>query len=300
MDVAAVTREIARRGHALIPSFVTGEELKRATAGIEEYFPDPETTADGTLDVGAFKHAVPFPFAANALNRLVLDPRVVEVAERLLGTRDILLTSSYVQAKYGTAYGGTKDQALHNDTWAVNSLLPPRTDGVYQRLFGIVYLTDVTVDTAPTYVAGRAGDLGVPLITGDRKATYSKDAYPALYARERPVEAPKGSLLLFTGDLVHRGSAYRGRHGRRLAVFFNLHAAAARWTGKHLWAMLPASPGWPEFCDLMAELSPGQRRLLGFPVPGDPYWTADTLGRLADLYPGIDTAPYTTALREHA
>ncbi|WP_409475041.1 phytanoyl-CoA dioxygenase family protein [Streptomyces sp. HC307] len=223
MDVSAVAAETAERGFALVPGFLTGAHLDQAVAGIEEYFPDPEGDTDGFVDVDAFKHAVPFPFSSNALNRLPLDPRVIDVAELLLGTEDLLLTSSFAQAKYGTAYGGTHDQSLHNDTWAVNSLLPPRTDGAYQRLFGIVYLTDVTADTAPTYVAGRADDLGVPLITSVRKATYSSTEYPALYERERPVEAAKGSLLLFTGDLVHRGSAYRARHGRRLALFFNIH-----------------------------------------------------------------------------
>ncbi|MBZ9644375.1 phytanoyl-CoA dioxygenase family protein [Streptomyces sp. PSKA30] len=300
MDVAAVAAEIAERGFALIPGFLTGADLDRAVAGIEDYFPDPEGDTDGSVDIDGFKHAVPFPFAGNALNRLPLDARVIDVAERLLDTEDLLLTSSFVQAKYGTAYGETHDQSLHNDTWAVNSLLPPRTDGAYQRLFGIVYLTDVTADTAPTYVAGRAGDLGVPLITSVRKATYSSTEYPALYERERPVEAPKGSLLLFTGDLVHRGSAYRARHGRRLALFFNIHGAAARWTGKHLWAMLPASPAWGTFQELMVELSPKQRQLLGFPEAGDPYWTADTIGRLTELYPGIDVTPYVAAVRASA
>ncbi|MEU8028809.1 phytanoyl-CoA dioxygenase family protein [Streptomyces sp. NPDC049099] len=300
MNVEAVAEEIEARGYALIPGFLSAGELEQAVAAIEEYFPDPEAGAADAVDVGAFKHAVPFPFASNALNRLPLDPRVIAVAERLLSTRDILLTSSYVQAKYGTAYGETKDQSLHNDTWAVNSLLPPRTDGVYRRLFGIVYLTDVTAGTAPTYVAGRAGDLGVPLITSERRATYSSAAYPGLYERERPVEAPKGSLLLFTGDLVHRGSAYRDRYGRRLALFFNLHSAAARWTGKHLWALLPSSPGWATFQELISELTPEQRQLLGFPEPGDPYWTADTVRRLCELYPGIDVTPYEPAVREPA
>jgi len=300
MDVETVTKEIGERGFALIPDFLAGERLDRAVADIAEYFPDPEDGAVDAAGVGALKHAVPFPFTSNALNRLPLDPQVIDVAGRLTGTRDILLTSAFVQAKYGTAYGATTDQSLHNDAWAVNSLLPPRTDGAYQRLFGIVYLTDVTAGTAPTYVAGRADDLGVPLITSQDRATYSESEYPALYDRERPVEAPKGSLLLFTGDLVHRGSAYRDRYGRRLALFFNLHSAAARWTGKHLWAMMPASPGWGTFQELIVGLAPHQRQVLGFPEPGDPYWPADTARRLAELYPGIDTTPYEPTERERA
>jgi len=300
VNVEAVCGKIEEKGFALVPGFLTGEALQQAVAGIEEYFPDPENSEAEATSVEALKHAVPFPFTSNALSRVPLDEQVIRVAERLMGTHDTLLTSCFVQAKYGTAYGETKDQSLHNDTWAVNSLLPPRTDGAYQRLFGIVYLTDVSAGTAPTYVAGRAGDLGVPLITAERRATYSRTEYPALYDRERPVEASKGSLLLFTGDLVHRGSAYLNQYGRRLALFFNLHSGAARWTGKHQWAMMPASPGWPAFQELMAQLSVRQRQVLGFPEPGDPYWTADTVRRLTELYPGVDARPYEPAGQDQA
>ncbi|MFJ2775126.1 MULTISPECIES: phytanoyl-CoA dioxygenase family protein [unclassified Kitasatospora] len=295
LDTAAIAKEIAANGYALVPDFVTGQALTDAVAAMETYFPDPEDGRTTAEEVAALKHAVPFPFSANALNRLSLDPRVIEVAEHLLGDPDLRLTSSFIQAKYGTAYGPSIDQTLHNDAWAASSLLPPRADGVYQRLFGIVYLTDVTVDTGPTYVVARAEQLGVPLLTATGKASYEKETYPELYERQRPIEAKRGSVLLFVGDIVHRGAGYQGTHGRRLALFFNIHAAVARWTDKHLWSMRPASPGWDTFREFMVELSPRQRHLLGFPPPGDGYWTEQSLERVAELYPGIDTAPYVPA-----
>jgi hypothetical protein len=38
-----------------------------------------------------------------------------------------------------------------------------------------------------------------------------------------------------------------------------------------------------------------QRDLFGFPRPGDPYWTEETLAGVAARYPGIDLAPYGVA-----
>jgi hypothetical protein len=295
MNEAAVAQEIAEKGYALIPDFLTGTALAEATAAMNGYFPDPHDPAVGPDDIAKLKHAVPFPFTSNALNRICLDPRVLAVTTHLLGTDDLRLTSSFIQAKYGTNYGESRDQTLHNDAWAASSLLHPRTDGVYQRIFGILYLTDVTVDTAPTYVVDRVDHLGLPLITANGKASYEKEEYPELYERERPVPAGKGSLLLFVGDIVHRGSAYRAADGRRLAVFFNIHSAAASWTDKHLWSLRPAAPNWGTFRDLMVELQPQQRHLFGFPPPGDDYWTPETIRHLSELYPGIDTTPYLPA-----
>ena len=45
----------------------------------------------------------------------------------------------------------------------------------------------------------------------------------------------------------------------------------------------------PEF---VVGLSPKQRSVLGIPAVGDRYWNAETVGLLAERYPGIDTAPY--------
>lgn len=292
MDAKNIATQLSVNGYCLVPDFLTGEALEAAVAAIGTYFPDPESGDCAADEVAALKHAVPFPFTSNALNRHPLDPRVVEVATELLGTADLRLTSAFIQAKYGTEYGESKDQRLHNDAWAASSLVHPRADGVYQRLYGILYLTDVTEDTAPTYVVDRAAHLGLPLLTPEGTGAYAKETYPELYEKERPVVAEKGSLLLFVGDIVHRGSAYHARYGRRLALFFNIHGAQARWTDKHLWSLRPAHPDWGTFRDLLIELDPHRRHLLGFPPPGDGYWTEETVAHLEEMYPGIDVTPY--------
>ncbi len=285
---AALT--LATDGYVVIPDFVRGPPLDASIRAMDEYFPPP-ADAVSTIDE-RLNHAIPFPFASNELNRLVLDPTIIDIADQLLEHADLRLTSSFIQAKYGTNYGQSRDQKLHNDAWSANSMLYPRTDGPYQRLFGIIYLSDVTRGTAPTYIVGRASALGVPLITSAKQATYNEEEFPDLYTREHPIEAKKGSLLLFVGDVVHRGSAFSDEDGRRLALFFNIHSTKAGWTDKHLWAMRPSSKEWRAFSQLIAELQPSQRSILGFPPPGDSYWNDETLEHAKQMYPRIDLRPY--------
>ena len=53
-------------------------------------------------------------------------------------------------------------------------------------------------------------------------------------------------------------------------------------------------PGWssPNYMKIVTQTTPAVRRVLGWPAPGDAYWTAEALARLAQAYPGIDLEPY--------
>ncbi|MYE87461.1 hypothetical protein F4X33_00495 [Candidatus Poribacteria bacterium] len=57
-------------------------------------------------------------------------------------------------------------------------------------------------------------------------------------------------------------------------------------------------PGWttPEFVSFVADTTPRVRHLLGWPNPGDSYYTEEALQRLANAYPGIDLNPYRNAM----
>ena len=45
----------------------------------------------------------------------------------------------------------------------------------------------------------------------------------------------------------------------------------------------------------IAEATPRQRELLGFPPPGDPLWRERFTAAMATRYPGFDPSPYHTA-----
>ena len=42
--------------------------------------------------------------------------------------------------------------------------------------------------------------------------------------------------------------------------------------------------------------SPRQREMLGFPAPGDRYWSEETLAGIAARYPAMDMSPYLEAV----
>ena len=68
-----------------------------------------------------------------------------------------------------------------------------------------------------------------------------------------------------------------------------------RWA----WAMYSKS----QFCErLIARLTVEQRNVLGFPAPGNKYWTKQTIIAVAARYAcwGMDMKPYEDALPENS
>jgi hypothetical protein len=49
-------------------------------------------------------------------------------------------------------------------------------------------------------------------------------------------------------------------------------------------------PDWNPFVE---QATSRQLQLFGFPPPGHPYWTADTIAQLQLRYPGLDTSPWS-------
>jgi hypothetical protein len=62
-----------------------------------------------------------------------------------------------------------------------------------------------------------------------------------------------------------------------------------RWTGRTGWASDSLDSHWTE---LMERATPRERELFGFPSPGDPYWTDQTLADVQSRYPAMDLSPY--------
>jgi hypothetical protein len=210
---------------------------------------------------------------------------------------DVRIGDAVLQARYGRLTGGGRDSALHNDAWEGGSLIYPAESGLYQRVFAIVYLTDVTEDLAPTYVVPRSVTEDLPLITEDGLASYSRDAYPWLYEAEEPIMARAGSALITMGRTIHRGSAMRAQRGHRFALFMNFHAAAATWQRSRTFVSLPGAPEGPAARRFMADSTLKQRQLFGFPPPGHAYWTDETIRRITGIYPGMDVTPYAQRVR---
>lgn len=284
-------------GYVLVPDLLGAEQLGACRQELSHHFPTCEQLLAEPDTYAKARRAVLFPYEGPTLNHVSTHPALIELVERLLGTEDIRMGDCVLQAKYGMLAGGGADQSLHNDAWEGCSLVYPPERGIFQRIFAIVYLTDVTMDLAPTYVVARRDCADVPLITEAGLASYTRDAYLRLYDAERPMLAPAGSALITTGRTIHRGSAVRAARGERFALFVNFHAAAATWQRSRTFVSLPGAPEGQAARRFMSDSTPKQRQLLGFPPPGHGYWRDETVRAVGAIYPDMDLAPYLDAMR---
>ena len=93
---------------------------------------------------------------------------------------------------------------------------------------------------------------------------------------------PRGSLLIYGADVVHRGTEMTLPGGGRF--FFNLayRAAGADWVGANPWPRKGIA-GWTP---LVERCAPRQLEALGFPPPGHAYWDETTLQAPPNAIPG--------------
>jgi hypothetical protein len=65
--------------------------------------------------------------------------------------------------------------------------------------------------------------------------------------------------------------------------------AEAEWAQRRAWADHSHEPAWRHFVE---RATSAQLELFGFPRPGHPFWTPETLARTALRYPTLDLTPW--------
>ncbi len=280
-------RNLLKHGYAVVPNVLTPARIKAARAGAGRYFPSVKEL-DATPERYGFIHDDPdnlqieFPFADDTLNDIATDGGLIDFVQRLLGTKQVRLSQSALWAKYAGL--GNYEQGLHLD-YQGNTLVVPRDDGDYRQVNMILYYTDVTEQLGPTHVVSQTQTADLPLWPTHRWRKTSAE----LYAREQPVLVSAGSLLIFSMRTWHRASAMTAERGLRLSHHFIWRSAAHDLQGFHQYS----SQGENEdLQDFIARATPKQRQVLGFPEPGDAYWTPETLEAVQQRYPEMDMKPY--------
>jgi ectoine hydroxylase-related dioxygenase (phytanoyl-CoA dioxygenase family) len=283
-----------RDGYVVVEGFLTAEELAAALDNMLCYFP---TWDELRRHRHRYRHLLDsavagvreFPFCRFALNDINTHPEVISFVERALGTTDVHCQTGQIWAKYAGA--ANYDQSLHVD-FLNNSLVYPRDDGPWRQILMMLYLTDVTGDLGPTYVVSRRyTDRSYDYL---RPPVRPRQDYPELYEREVPVTVRAGSLLIYSMKTWHRGSAIRASEGYRFTHQFVYRHAGDEWMGWRAW---PRHANDPMMKRWISRATPRQREVLGFPRPGHPYWTSETLEGVARRYPKMDMTPYLEAAR---
>jgi phytanoyl-CoA dioxygenase PhyH len=279
----AALAEVREDGSALVEGFLAPEELAAAQQALwlhfptpADYFADPEGHADYARS--QFAGVEEFPYRSWDLNRLAFHPDLLDAVERYLGTSELHLYKVELWAKYAGAVD--YDQPLHRD-YGSHSLVVPRPEPRYQQITTFIFLSDVTDEDGPTRI--------VPYPAGkDEPFTPLYLEFGALADAEVAAVGPAGSLLMYRTDILHRGSNFTGAGRSRFSLLADYQVRGTTWGGKMAWPK--QSPR--RWSKLLPECSVRERDLFGFPRPGDPYWTEQTLAEVAQRYPGMDMAPY--------
>ena len=281
-------KTLLTHGSVLVPGFLTPTELAAARENLLRYVPTAEELADKPERYSWVfddpEHLqTEFPFAGFALNQVSTHPEIVATVRKLLGIEDVLVSQAAIWAKY--AGTGDFEQGLHLD-YQGNTLVVPRDDGDYRQVNMILYYSDVTEEMGPTYVVSQTKTNHLPLWPTHRPRKRNAE----LYEHEEPILAKAGDLLIFGMRAWHRASDITADFGARFSHHLVYRSARHGFQGYHHWPKM----GETEHLTRVIEFGTvEQRTVLGFPKPGDPYWTAETLAAVQLRYPKMDMKPYS-------
>jgi Phytanoyl-CoA dioxygenase (PhyH) len=285
MDLADAAAAWHRDGFVVLPGYLDGPELRAAKRDLptvyptaEEYHAAPGQGRNRAYTGDEFGGIIAFPFATVALCRVVVHDKLVALAEAVFGTADIRVYAAELWAKYSGAAG--YEQEHHRDYLNHTPLVPAAADPRWRGLEMFIWLSDVTEDHGPTHVVPLPVTAGAPALPHG----YLRSERPSWYERERSGAGPAGTVVAYSTDTFHRGTEITAPRSARFSAHVSYKHADNHWTGRHSWGDRSFHPHWNPFVE---QASTRQLLLFGFPPPGHPYWTPQTVDDLAVRYPGL-------------
>ncbi len=283
-----------RDGWCVLEGAIPAEDLRAAQDALTHLFPTPEEMERGEDDGRTQPWRTwdapwpEFPFRSARLNRIVVHDVVIDLAERLLGTPDVRLYLALVSAKYAGQPSGY-NQLLHTD-YPNHSVVVPRRDPGYQQLELFIYLSDVSARNGATRMVSRRRTAGIPV----HQHTLNLADHGELYSDPGEAAGPAGSIVAYRPDVYHRSVDVVEQGAARFMFHVAYKPAQTEWLGYQAWPIKGFSAEWHNF---VQAAGPRQLAVVGFPEPGHPYWTAETLAGVSDRYPGLDMTPWRRAAR---
>ena len=278
-----------RDGWCLFEGAIPPADLAAAQSALALLFPstdemDAGGDDDRTASWRTWDAAWPeFPFRSSRLNKLVVHDALIDLATELLGTEDVRLYLALLSAKYAHQSSGY-NRLLHTD-YPNHSLVVPRRDVGYQHLETFIYLNDVSARNGATRLVSRTKTDAIPV----EQHTLNLADYGHLYDHPGEAAGPAGSVVAYRPDVYHRSVDFEEPGQARFMLHVAYKPAGLDFVGYQAWPIKGFSPEWQKF---VSQASVRQLTVLGFPRPGDPYWTAETLSGVAARYPGLDISPW--------
>jgi hypothetical protein len=293
VDLDAAVSAWHEEGCAILPSLLRDTpELQRAVAELplvfpsaEEYWADPDSQRNRTFTGDEFGGIVAFPFPSVALCNLVVCDALTRFAEAVFDTEDIRIYASELWAKYSGAanYG----QEHHRD-YLNHTPLAPSSETRWRGLELFIWLCDVPEELGPTHVVPRSVTADLPALPHG----YLRTERPALYDAEVSAAGGAGTVVAYSTETFHRGTELISPGTARFSAHVSYRHADATWLSRHAWGDRSFLPEWGPFVE---QASVRQLLLFGFPPPGHPYWTTETLEGMHLRYPGLDLMAWHTS-----
>jgi hypothetical protein len=245
-----------------------------------------------------FGGIVDFPFSSTELGLLSVHPALIDLSETLLGCEELRVYSIEAWAKFTGA--ADYEQHLHRD-YLNHTVLTPAPSAHANQVEMFLYLVDVPPELGPPSYLPKSSASAMPALPNwyprddgvtdpDAPSSWvSQIGRPELYASEVSAAGPAGTVAAYRLDTFHRATDLTQPQGARYTIHVNFRTASADWVGRHSW---PSRSITPEWVDFVVRASPRQLQLFGFPAPGHPYWTQETLAGMALRYPGFDVEPW--------
>ena len=293
------------QGFAVLPGFIGAATLQPALAELAQLFPSADAFHDRVNPEKnerfeeEFGGIVDFPFASVELSLLAVHDSLVELAAGLLGTTDLRVIGIEAWAKYTGAVD--YDQNHHRD-YLSHSLVAPSTD----RRFGVVelfvFLVDTPPELGPTSLVPRRHTEVLPAmpnwypradgpIDHEHPTWLSTSGHPELYEHEVSAAGPAGTVVAYSNSTFHRGTELTMPRGARYSLMANFRPAGNDWNTRHSWQQHANTAEWHAF---VKRASPRQLELFGWPPPGHPYWTDETVAGTQLRYPDLDLTPWAS------
>ena len=311
-----------QQGYALVNGLIDPSLQQQMLDLAEATFPKAgSAAADKVTDFGSHG-ALVFPSPHTIFNEVTLDLALLQAVADLLGAEiaQLRVTQSDLWPKYGRSERQSeqdnRDQRMHVD-YPNHSLVHPPAWDEPEAVELILYYSDSADCGVETAVVPRTGPedpayrwpiidapgIGDLRFVNDRAAAeaYLSETAPdvaefraALYEREARVAYVPGDVLLYRHDTWHRGTPLK-QGARRIAHNMTFRVASAEWVSTlhpgWAWSAYQKSQFFERWIGAASVL---QRCVMGFPAPGNAYWTKQTLAAVTARYGvfGFDPSPY--------
>ena len=272
------------------------------------------------LNVDDFGSQGKLEFPSNTiLDKIMVHENLIKIVQKLLNHEDILLVQADAWGKKGKddlSESSNNNQRMHMD-YGNNTFLHPSHWNNPECVAMIIYLSDIKETSGGTSIVPKneeteklyqfpyknmPGISNNPFINDKNSAEeyfnkHDQEIYnfrKELYKNELILEPNMGDILFYRLDSWHRGTPVMNG---KVRFVINL-----LWKKKECYWINCWNPGWTKNMyysyieNLITNMTPLQRSVLGIPKPGDKYWTKETINLLKMRYPNINIQHYIDKL----